>query len=416
MASQYPPSLRICLPLFLLFLEVAFILLFSFLVSYDYDPQSIQKGVTVYPEFQDVNIMVVLGFAFLLASLKGFGFSSTGFCLLLAAFGIQWTVIVNGFLFHFSEGNIKMNLQRIVEGLVSLTTVLVSMGAILGKVNLMQLVWMALVEVTLFAVNRWVAVTVLQIESYTSLMHVHLFGALFGVMASWGISRSRQESRPEKEGSNPVSDTFAMLGTLFLWAFWPSFNAILITQRKAKLAAIYNTYLGMTASAVAAFAISVATSRHGKLTMAHIRNATLAGGVALGISASAIHYPWVAMAVGLAAGATSVLGFVFLKKNLEPAVRIHDTCGVLYTFGLPSLLGGIAHVIWIVIDSQENLSAGGYSALAEGGALCLSMAIGLAGGLITGFSLRLKLWKEPPVTQYFVDQTYWEFPHFAVGY
>ncbi|XP_020658915.3 RH-like protein [Pogona vitticeps] len=416
MASRYPSSLWIRLPLLMLFLEVAFILIFSFLFSYDYDLENLPKGHNIYAEFQDVNVMVILGFAFLLASLKRFGFSATGFSLLLAALSVQWTMIVNEFLFHFSDGNLKISLQRITVAVMSTTAVMISTGAVLGKVNLMQLIWMAWVEATLFAVNRWVAVSVLQIESYTSLMHVHLFGAYFGVMVSWALCRPLPDSRAENEKSTPVSDTFAMLGTLFLWMFWPSFNAVLIASTEKRLTALINTYLGMAASAVAAFSISVATNRNGKLTMAHIRNATLAGGVALGFSASTLRYPWIAMIVGLGAGATSVLGFVFLKKCLEPAVRLHDTCGVQYTFGLPSLLGGIVHIVWIAIDSRENLSVGGYSALIEGGALCLSMALGLTGGLLTGFSLRLKLWKEPHATNYFDDQAYWGFPHLAVGY
>lgn len=66
----------------------------------------------MHAAFQDVNIMVVLGFAFLLAFLRRYGFSSAGFSLFLAALGVQWALIVNGFIFHFSDGQVKINLQR----------------------------------------------------------------------------------------------------------------------------------------------------------------------------------------------------------------------------------------------------------------------------------------------------------------
>ncbi|XP_062818880.1 blood group Rh(CE) polypeptide isoform X2 [Anolis carolinensis] len=416
MASQYPPSLRFRLPACILFLEAAFLLIFYFFFTYDRQYQHLQRDPALYAAFQDVNVLVILGFSFLLAFLKRFGFSSTGFSLCLAALGVQWAMIVNGFLFHFSCGAVEISLQSILEALMTVTMMLISVGAVLGKANLMQLIWMAVVELTVFGLNRWIAVAIMKIANHVSLMHVHLFGAYFGLMVSWKLYHSSLSSRVEKEGSKPTSDTFAMLGTLFLWMFWPSFNSVLITEAEKKWLAVCNTYLAIAASSIAAFSVSAATSRHGKLTMAHIQNASLAGGVALGFSASMIHHPWLAMTLGLAAGAVSALGSGFLKKCLDPAIGLHDTRGVHSMFGLPSLLGGIAHVILIVVDSWEDLSVLGYSALMEAGALCLSMALGLIGGFITGFFLTFKFWKAPPVTKYFDDQAYWEFPNLAVGY
>ncbi|XP_034974174.2 RH-like protein isoform X2 [Zootoca vivipara] len=413
MPSLYPPSLRIRLPGLIFFLEAAFILIFFFFFSYDH--QSVQKDLAIYPAFQDVNIMVVLGFAFLLAFLRRYGFSSAGFSLFLAAFGVQWALIVNGFIFHFSDGQVKINLQSILVAIMSITAVLISAGAILGKANLMQLICMAMVEVAVFAGNRWVIVDVLGIRSHISLMHVHLFGTSFGSTVSWFLYNSSLHPKVEKERSKPASDVFAMLGALFLWAFWPSFNSVLVENEDEKQAAIYNTYFAMATSAVAAFAFSKATSSDGTFHMAHIQNATLAGGVAVGFSVPIIQYPWIAMTLGLVAGAGSVLGFAFLQR-LEPALRIHDTCGVLYTFGLPSLIGGITRIILILIDSQDDLEGMGYLALIELGAPCMIISLGLIAGLITGFLLTFEFWKAPPITKYFDDQAFWEFPHLAAGY
>ncbi|XP_070620339.1 RH-like protein isoform X2 [Erythrolamprus reginae] len=272
---------------------------------------------------------------------------------------------------------------------------------------------------------RWVPLSLLswgnkdkpaKIQSHVSVMHAHLFGAYFGLMVSWTLYHSSLRRKAEKERSRPISDMFAVLGTLFLWIFWPSFNSALITEEDKKWTAIYNTYFVMATSTIAAFSLSMAASKHGKLSMAHIQNATLAGGVALGFSASNIHQPWIAMVLGLAAGTVSVLGMACLQKHLDPALKIHDTCGVLYTFGLPSLLGGIIHVILILINHRNNLSVFGCSALIEVGALSLSLCLSLVSGLLTGLILTCKLWKTPPVTKYFDDQVYWEFPHLAVGF
>ena len=45
---------------------------------------------------------------------------------------------------------------------------------------------------------------------------------------------------------------------------------------------------------------------------AHIQNATLAGGVAMGATASMVISPWAALMVGAVAGMVSTLGFKYI--------------------------------------------------------------------------------------------------------
>ncbi|XP_077193765.1 RH-like protein isoform X2 [Paroedura picta] len=361
--------------------------------------------------------MVFFGFGFFLSFLRRYGFSSTGFGLLLAALGVQWAVIMDGFLFHFSDGKVRISLQSILTAIMSIPTVLISSGAVLGKANPIQLILMAMIEVTVFTTNRWIAVDILQVPNHLSLMYVHVFGTYFGLMIAWWLHHPSLSQRAEKETSRTVSHLFAMLGTLFLWMFWPSFNSVLIDARLRSVA-IYNTYFAIASSTVAAFALSAAANKDGKLSMAQIHNATLAGGVAIGFSASSIQHPWIAITLGLLAGIVSILGSVFLQKCLNTYLRIHDTCGVHSTFGLPSLLGGVAHILHTIVDhwGSSSQSHWGYMALMELGALSLSIILSLGAGLLTGFLLISKSWKGPHFTKYFDDQAYWEFPHLAEGY
>uniref|UniRef100_A0A8C8SZ55 Ammonium transporter AmtB-like domain-containing protein n=1 Tax=Pelusios castaneus TaxID=367368 RepID=A0A8C8SZ55_9SAUR len=341
-------------------------------------------GVLCHAAFQDVNVMVIFGFGFLLAFLKRYGFSSTGFNLLIAALGVQWAVLVEGFLFHFSAGDMKISLHSILKAIISVTAVLISAGALLGKANPIQLIWMALVEVAAFSTSRWINVKFLKVEEHTSLMHVHIFGTYFGLAASWWLHRSSLSNRVEKEKSNPISDLFSMLGILFLWMFWPSFNSVLIMDVMQKRNAISNTYYAIAVSAVAAFALSALSSRNGKIRMVHIHHATLAGGVALGFSAPNIPCPWIAMILGLLASVISVLGSHCLQTYLNPVLKIHDSCGVHNTFGLPGLLGAIANVILFIIIKWASLSSLAYLALIEVASFSLTIAIGLGSGFITG--------------------------------
>lgn len=100
-------------------------------------------------------------------------------------------------------------------------------------------------------------------------------------MAVSFILRPKKENAKlgEFEGASYTSDTFAMIGTLFLWIFWPSFNSALVDGPEQERA-ILHTYLSLAACTVTAIIVSALVSKDNKLEMAHIQNATLAGGVA----------------------------------------------------------------------------------------------------------------------------------------
>lgn len=53
----------------------------------------------------------------------------------------------------------------------------------------------------------------------------------------------------ELEGASYTSDIFAMVGTIFLWIFWPSFNSALVDGPEQERA-ILHTYLSLAAATV----------------------------------------------------------------------------------------------------------------------------------------------------------------------
>ena len=80
-----------------------------------------------------------------------------------------------------------------------------------------------------------------------------------------------------------------MAGTIFLYLYWPSFNAALapaINQQRI----VVNTALSMSASCICA--CSTARLIHGKLDMEIVLNATLAGGVIIGACVDMIVDPF----------------------------------------------------------------------------------------------------------------------------
>lgn len=101
-----------------------------------------------------------------------------------------------------------------------------------------------------------------------------------------------------------------MVGTVFLWMYWPSFNAILASGM-AQQRAVINTVFSISASALVSIYISRVMV--GKIDMEVLLNSTLAGGVMMGAAADIITSPGCCMIAGAIAGAISAFGY--LKLN-----------------------------------------------------------------------------------------------------
>ncbi|NXC41921.1 RHD protein, partial [Penelope pileata] len=405
MPSNYH-NFRNSVPWLLIFLEAAFIILFYF-----FSDGGASSPRISYPGFQLVNRLLIFGFGFFLVFLKRYSFSSTGFNLLIIVLGVQCSILIEALADLLLQRREKNALESIAEATVSMTAVVISSGAVLGKTNPMQLIVMTIVEIIVFHASRWINIMFLKLSPEMSMMHVHLFGAYFGLAVSSRFSEPSPMS--EKNASTPKSDLLSLLGTLFLWVFWPSFNSVLLPR---SFAAICNTYFALAVSAVTAFALSGLMAKDGKFRMTHVHSAALAGGVTIGYAADKINHPWIAMILGLLASVISILGSGFVQSCLKPPLKIHDASGVHFTFGLPALLGALARVVFLVIEGWTHLSSLGYTIMFTIGAVCLTISIALITGFITGLILNFRLLKPTPVSKYFEDQFYWEFPHLAVGF
>ncbi|NWH41211.1 RHL protein, partial [Chloropsis hardwickii] len=396
-------SFRCSVPWLMLLLQALFLI--CCFLGYP-DVSNNYSLIEIYPEFQDVNHMVVFGFGFFLVVLRRYGFSSTGFNFLLFALGVQCSLLGEDLLCRAAD----CSLWSLEKAVVSMIAVVISTGAVLGKANPVQLIVMTLVELTFFYVSRCINRTFLKVSEHLSLMHVHLFGAYFGLALT---SRFPEPPpRLDKNRSTPKSELFSVLGTVFVWVFWPSFNSILAVS-PFKMGAVLNTYLALAVSAVSAFMLSALTSKDGKFRMAHIRSAVLAGGVTVSYTAHRIQHPWIAMILGLLGTAITILGSHCLQRCFNPALKLHDTSGVHFTFGLPAVLGAVAAVVLCFVEQGietqwDDLSSLGYYIFDDIGAFCQTISTALITGFITGLILNTKLFKAMHVSKYFDDQVYWE--------
>uniref|UniRef100_A0A3B1JEZ1 Ammonium transporter Rh type A n=1 Tax=Astyanax mexicanus TaxID=7994 RepID=A0A3B1JEZ1_ASTMX len=414
----YSTNMRLKFPILALILELVTILLYALFVVYDdgessghdakdnsSDPHHEKSNpVALYPMFQDVHVMIFIGFGFLMTFLKRYGFSSVGLNLLLAAFGLQWGLLLQN-MWHMHDGKIMVSVGSMINADFSTATVLISFGAVLGKTSPVQLLIMTLLEITTFCINEHLAVTMLGASDIGASMTIHAFGAYFGLAVARVLYRPGLRNGHDNEGSVYHSDLFAMIGTVYLWMFWPSFNSAIAEPGAAQLRAIVNTYFSLAACTLAAYATSSLVEGKGKLDMVHIQNATLAGGVAVGTCADMAIGPFGAMVIGVCAGIISTLGFKFLSPILASSLGIQDTCGVHNLHGMPGILGGLAGILAALLGKKENVFPGTQAA-----ALASSIGFALVGGAITGLILKLPFWGQPPDQNCFDDSIYWEVP------
>uniref|UniRef100_A0A8D0DCM9 Rh family C glycoprotein n=1 Tax=Sander lucioperca TaxID=283035 RepID=A0A8D0DCM9_SANLU len=348
-----------------------------------------------YPSFQDVHVMIFIGFGFLMTFLKRYSFGAVGFNFLIAAFGIQWALLMQGW-FHSldAEGKIRIG----------------------SKASLLLI---------LFHFDECIQLTTARDAGGS--MSIHTFGAYYGLCISWMLYRPNLNQSSRLQGSVYHSDVFAMIGTLFLWMFWPSFNSAISDHGDGQHRAVINTYLALASTVLTCMAISSLFNKHGKLDMVHIQNSTLAGGVAVGTAAEFMLMPYGALIVGFCCGIISTLGYIYLTPFMEKHLKIQDTCGIHNLHAMPGLIGGIVGAITAASASksvygEEGLintfdfegkfkdvvptQQGGYQAAG----LCVALCFGVGGGILVGCILRLPIWGDPADDNCFNDEAYWELP------
>lgn len=414
-----------CKVLSLFFIQILNICLYAQFTDYGSDVDGITNNNTsisnsidkYYPFYQDVHVMILVGFGFLMTFLKKYSHSALGYNFFLSAICIQSSILINGFfhcLFKNEWHKILLDIQSLIKGDFAAAAILISFGALLGKTTLNQMVFLAIFELIFYAINESIGVVVYKAVDMGGSMYVHTFGAYFGLAASYMMTdRVKMESSKIKI-ANYNSDIFAMIGTLFLWIYWPSFNGALATGN-AQHRVVVNTVLSLSNSCLTAFIFSKLIRPKYKFNMVDIQNATLAGGVAVGSSADLVIAPSGALLIGMISGLVSVLGFVYIQPKLE-SMGITDTCGIHNLHGLPGVIGGLSGFISSSLTSDDLYgnsiedvfpARDTRTAIQQGlyqlAALGTTLGISIIGGLISGFIIRKKTNRN-----YFDDHENWD--------
>jgi ammonium transporter Rh len=110
-----------------------------------------------YGVFQDVQVMIFIGFGFLMVFLKSYSWSAVGFNFLTAALATEVVPLWTGFwqlIFENRAEKIDIDVWMLVRAEFGAAAVLITMGAVLGKVNDAQLCFIAITETFFYTLNE----------------------------------------------------------------------------------------------------------------------------------------------------------------------------------------------------------------------------------------------------------------------
>ncbi|TDH10376.1 hypothetical protein EPR50_G00074900 [Perca flavescens] len=448
-------SFRVRFPVFLFVTQLVIVALYAAFVTYDEHADArFQNNRTnpmdntvyrYYPVFTDIQFMIFIGFGCLLAFFRFYGFGGMVFNFLTATFAIQWAILVQGYFQFSHEGKIHLGLINLIYAEFACAVVLISFGAVLGKTSPLQLLVMALLEVPVFVVTEWFVLKYLKINDAGGSILIHLFACYFGLGVTFVLYRPCLNEGHAKETTSYHSDILSVMGTLFLWVFWPSFNSALTLNGDDQHRAILHTFLGLSASTLTAFALSVMLNKNGKITMADVQNVTLAGGVTVGASVDMMISPAAAYALGVIGCTACMLGYKYLSPFLARRFRIQDQCGIHNLHGLTGLISCAAGICAILMANEEIYGPSLYEifthrapvegdpklqelqmlipglqpglgrtareqALFQVAAVFSTIGVSALGGILTGFVLKLPYLAPPSDDFCFDDELFFDVP------
>lgn len=385
-----------------------------------------------YSMFQDVHVMILIGFGFLMTFLKSYGYSAITFNFLVSVFCLQWGILTCGFfaiVFGAESGDkITLHLSRLLDGDFAAGSMLISLGAVLGRTTVSQLFVMMFIHNIVYALNIQIAQTKIGGIDTGGTITIHLFGAYFGLAVSYMLTHGKRG--PERVRGHPLngsvyhSDLFSMIGTLFLWCFWPSFNAVTAVGNGVNRA-VFQTIFSIAASCMGSILASAYLRPKYKFNMVDIQNATLAGGVAVGAAADQALGGGGALLIGTITGIWATFGFVKIMPWLETNLGLFDTCGVHNLHGMSAIIGVFVSAISAANATEKNYGANlsiwfpnmvseGYGpqeqALRQLYAGLSTLVIAIASGLLAGKIMQWEAFFDQP-EDLFTDE-----PFFAVDF
>jgi ammonium transporter Rh len=329
---------------------------------------------------------------------------------------------------------IILTVDSLIDGNYAAAAVMISFGAVIGKATPLQLFLMTLIEIPFYSVNYFIGIMVLKFIDNGGSVIIHLFGSCFGLAVSFFLSRNdklyKQKgntwtgTRHSSHGTSKIGAVVSVIGTVFLWVMWPSFNAVFVkfyynylkVPFSLQQRVILNTVLCLTASTITTFFWSKLYNDQGKFNMINdIQRATISGGVAISCAANLTVGPVGAIAIGIVTSIFSTFGYHVIQPVLLALFWLHDTCGINNLHGIPGMIGGLAGVVTSGISWNSTVVGNDgvvssqffylqYQWLIHFAVIAITLLISITTGLITGLILRWIIQEQKP----YEDFEHWD--------
>ena len=331
------------------------------------------KDVQMYNRSIHIMAMLLVGFGFLMVFVKKYGRSAVTATYLLVSAAIPLYFLLSS-LGVFGDSK-SVEIEKLILAEFAAASLLICAGAVLGRLKMIQYLVLGVIFTACYMLNEWIVLGggfgLLKsgfVDTGGSIV-IHAFGAIFGLGIIIAMTTKKELNEPIE--SDAASDRFSMVGSMVLWLFWPSFCAALVTPEQVPHTAV-NVVLALCGATIATYFSSI-FFRKGKISIADMANATLAGGVAIGSTCDHASHP-TAFVIGILSGVLSVFGFAVIQGRLQKATKSVDTCGVLNLHGWPGLMGGIA-AVFVVNGIDKSVQFKGIG---------ISIVIAIVAGYITG--------------------------------
>lgn len=342
------------------------------------------EEVQMYYRALHVMVMLLLGFGFLMAFVRGYGRSALTATMLMVSVGLIMYIVISSFAVFGSPAS---DIEGLVLAEFACASLLICAGAVLGRLKMHQYLLLGVLFIPCYMINEWLVLggglDILPAGHFVDTggsIIIHAFGAFFGLGLIISMTKKNELSIPIE--SNSTTEKFSLIGTMALWIFWPSFCSALVPPEHIPATAI-NVILALCGSTLATYIASVYL--RGKMSVTDIANATLAGGVAIGATCDHASFP-VAILIGVLAGLLSTFGFAWFQSRMQAKLKVVDTCGVTNLHGYPGVMGGIA-AMFVAIGIDIGIQMTG---------IVISLLIAISAGYAAGQVIMLLGRKKKP--------------------
>ena len=376
---------------------------------------------TYYGLFRDINIMAFVGFGMLHTLTQGNTWASIAFDILSIVLSFQISLFFNLIFenaFKESWNNGVLNFDTFIKAIFNSCAILVSLGAVHGKISHIQYLVLIISETILSSLNLKLCDVKLKIIDTGGGLYIHTFGALFGIAIYIVLFRSKKKrarlsAYNRANITNYLSNITCFVGVLFILNYLPSFNSGLALSDDGRYRAAINTYFSIIGSIVMSFIIT-GFIYNGKFIYEYILFGSFSGGIIISTCCSVCLDHWAALLIGMLCGLICIILFKYLNE-LFLELGYYDIYNIIIVHGIPGILGAFISSMFISdldhrVDNYYNILLKDMERTnrAQAGiqiaAIFITCAISFVGGITVGFLIKVS--RCGKIKEYFDDNEF----------